>query len=203
MAAAVAAVLFVYKGDAIKPILSKLSPDNNEVDGIQNPVDTKIKTENEILDRVAAKLKSDGKNEDRTIVKSDSAGGGGEGIRECAVQKSKIGDLDYFVRAKITEKESVFDEASGQTLTYIYADVDEYEKVTGTTFIRDNESGLLITNTNLTEEDYDAAKANIPDLNPEQLLIIAVPDSEINGQDTDDFANVYLRYDNNLFSTTC
>jgi len=40
-------------------------------------------------------------------------------------------------------------------------------------------------------------------LNPEQLLIVATQDAGINNPGTEEFENVYLRYDNNLFSTVC
>ncbi len=181
-------------------MLEKLTANNDSINDAEKL--EKIKTQNDVLDRTVAKLKGDGLHNNRTIIKSGGFGEGGDGSG-CIVQKSKIGDLDYFVSARITGKESVFDETSGQTLIYIYADIDEYEKITGTTFTRDNESGLLVTNVNLTEKEYDAAKANIPDLDPEQLLIITTQDSEMNEPETDEFANIYLTLDNNVFSTVC
>ncbi len=193
---------FIYKSDSIKPMLEKLTRNNDSNNGAENIEDIKIKTQNEILDRTVAKLKGDDLHNNRTIVKSGGFGGGGDGSW-CTVQKSRIGDSNYFVRAKITGKESIFDEESGQTITYIYADVDEYEKVTGTTIKMDNESGLIITDANLTESDYEAARAAIPDLNPEKLLIIAIEDPEMNAPDTNEFANVYLTQENNVFSTIC
>lgn len=196
------AAAFICKSGGIKPMLEKLTANNNSINGAEKIEDIRIKTQNEVLDRTVAKLKGDGLHNNRTIIKSGGFGEGGDGSG-CTVQKSKIGDSYYFVRARITEKESIFDEKSGQTITYIYADVDEYEKVTGTTIKMDNESGLIITDSNLTKSDYEAARASIPDLNPEKLLIIAIEDPEMNGPDINEFANVYLTQENNVFSTIC
>jgi|GEM_PF-2035503 len=185
-------------------MLEKLTVNNDSIDDAGKIEDLKIKTQNEILDRTVAKLKGDGLHNNRTIVKSGGFGGGGGGGdgSGCIVQQSRMGDSNYFVSARITGKEKIFDETSGLTINYIYADVDEYEKVTGTTVKMDNASGLIITDTNLTENDYNAAKAAIPDLNPEKLLIVTIENPDMS-PDTNEFANVFLTQENNVFSTIC
>ncbi|MBU4246719.1 MAG: hypothetical protein ABIF85_05785 [Nanoarchaeota archaeon] len=194
---------FINGCGGIIPALEKIALGNNAVNGVTTPDENKIKMQNEIIDRTITKLKSEGKDKDRILVNAGGGLSGGDSGGGCAIQMTKIGDSNYFVRVKITGQESIIDESSGQTLTYLYADVDEYEKITGTTVRIDNETGTIITDVNLTEEEYLEGRASIPDLDPEKLLIISVQDPDSPDQEINDFTNFYLTYDNNVFSAAC
>ena len=192
---------FIYKSGGVNPALEKLAPGNSATNGVNTPEENKIKLQNEIVDKAIAQLKSEGKNKDRILVNAGGGIGGGGESGACTMQATKIGDSNYFVRVKVTSQQSAIDQTSGQTLTYTYADVDEYEKITGTTVQIDNETGSVITTANLSEQEYLEGRASIPDLNPEKLLIVAA--QEPGTPEVNAFTNFYLTYDNNVFSASC
>ena len=209
-------VVAIYSGGGPKNLIEDIkklaSPDseNKNADDTPNPDDV-------TLDRIVQKIKNDGLHDNRTIIKSPGGGSGGSGsggsggnsAAGCSMQSGDsvtltgVSGADYFIRAKVTGTENQVDAESGKAITYTYAEVDEYEKIVGTVIALDENSGKPIINENISEGQYLEARASVPDLDPDQLLIISYADSG-SSSDAGAFTNMLVEYESpGGFSVVC
>ncbi len=194
----------VYLSGGAKPLMDKIKSAAGPGLGLQSNEDAGTQANDPYLDDVVQKLKNDANYKNRTIVKSSGGGGVGGGGAGCRneVSGSAATSADYFIKARVTGTENKVDASSGETFTYTYMEVSEYDKITGTAMKRDNESNLLVTSANITQAEYDAERAKIPDLAPENLLIVSPADSG-EGSPPPDIINLFLKYESGGFTVVC
>jgi len=212
--ALVAAVYFSGGPKNMIEQINKLaSPDSEKLNNEDAP-----NPDDAVLDRIVQEIKNGGLHSNRTIIKSSAgggsgsggSGGGGSGAKGCSevqsgdsVTLTGVSGADYFIRAKVTGTENTVDAASGETITYTYAEVDEYEKIVGSVIALDESSGKPIIDENVTEDQYLGARATVPDLNPDQLLIVSYANSG-SSSDAGAFTNMLVEYESpGGFSVVC
>ena len=204
----------VYSGGGPKNLIDEIkklaSPDSES----KNINSTK-NSDDAILDRIVQQIKNDGLHNTRTIIKSSAGGGSGSGgsgggsSKGCSdiqsgdsVTLTGTSGADYFIRARVTGTENTVDSASGKAITYTYADVDEYEKIVGSVIKLDESSGKPIIDENVTESEYIAARASVPDIDPDKLLIVSYADSG-GSSGSGAFTNMLVQYQSGGFSVVC